>query len=251
MSESNISVNFVKENENIYLSSIDENGNTIDYVHEDPLLIISPDGKYTKVEGVDLNNILKKPMEEPIISSDDVNDEIDFSNIEKEKDEELDIAVEQAAEAEEDEEKQDEVKKVVLEAKIIAIESKEKAEEALQTVQNSGSETAISLATQAKETAETAIALANTAEENIYNNISEAENQSIEAQETARKAIELATNAKEEGTKSFGEFREGGKKKSRNTKTKKSTKAGKKKTKRVRFVITKKGRKNKKNRTRR
>ena len=66
MSDSNISVNFVKEKGNIYLNSIDENGNTIEYTNNKiPLLNIGQNGIYTKVEDVDLNQIITQTGQEP------------------------------------------------------------------------------------------------------------------------------------------------------------------------------------------
>ena len=206
-----ISVNFVKENENIYLSSIDENGNTTDYAHEAPLLKISQEGKYSKVEGVDLNNILTKTMEEARVNND--NNEIDFLNINNEEENKLQDKLEA------EKRQQEELDRAFEQLQAEEDEKKRKQEELDQAFK------------QAEEEDE---------KKRKQNN--EPEKKEI------KKSMSLIDKLK--NNKLFKQRQEGiqGGKKNR---TKKSTKAGKKKTKRVRFVMTKKGRKNKKNRTRR
>lgn len=92
MSESNISVNFRKENKNIYLESLNDGGKEIEVNKEIPILNISDDGKYDKDEKFEdnMNKILNKDTDinvEPIVETETDQSVTSDNEIEKLKNE--------------------------------------------------------------------------------------------------------------------------------------------------------------------
>ena len=66
---SNITVNFVKKDDNnIYLESLIDDGKEINYIDDNPLLTIDEDGTYSKVSDVNLSEILKNNYENPSVN---------------------------------------------------------------------------------------------------------------------------------------------------------------------------------------
>ena len=80
MAENDIVIKFKKDNGNIFLESIEDNGETTPYTSEKPLLTVNENGSYSKVENPDLNDIITSSVEEEVrINKED--DNFDFSDV--------------------------------------------------------------------------------------------------------------------------------------------------------------------------
>jgi hypothetical protein len=285
---SNITVNFVKEDDNnIYLSSIDENGIRTDYPDEEPLLTIGEDGTYSKVENVDLNKILEKTMEKPTIIDSNINN-IDHNNeilknpFEDGKTEELlekeaaakeaerlkleEAAAKEAERLKLEEAAAKEAERLKLEEAAAKEAARIKAEEEAKVAEDFEREVESQAVIEAKEKLQKYKDIINELITNKDTNINRKKkldalnnrinyvlsDKDVKPNDfiTTVEAVEREINSQNDSNienDNNNPFANGGKK----NRTKKRTKAGKKKSKKVRFVMTKKGRKNKKNRTRR
>ena len=258
MAENDIVIKFKKDNGNIFLESIEDNGETTPYTSEKPLLTVNQNGSYSKVENPDLNDIITSSVEEQIeIKKENVDDNFDFSDVYSNKNNE----------------------EVVGKPPIRREEEELPAETSNELVVPTTAETSNELVVPTPAEGES-----NECEEkfNEYNNeIATADcntildkkqlndlrikvhpDKNVDCPDASIKSFQLLTNKKEQCEQNINEqsveekdnkllgdsnLLEGGKK----NRTKKSKKGGKKKTKRVRFIMTRKGRKNRKNKTRR
>ena len=286
MAENDIVIKFKKDNGNIFLESIEDNGETTPYTSEKPLLTVNQNGSYSKVENPDLNDIITSSVEEQMeINKENVDDNFDFSDVYNTTNEEVvgnplirreetklpvetsnELVVTPTAETSNE-----------LVVTPTAETSNEvvvppTAETSNEVVVPSSTETSNELVVPSSTEGES-----NECEEkfNEYNNeIATADcntildkkqlndlrikvhpDKNVDCPDASIKSFQLLTNKKEQCEQNINEQSVvekdnkllGGKK----NRTKKSKKGGKKKTKRVRFIMTRKGRKNRKNKTRR
>ena len=270
----NISVNFKKENGNIVLESIDDNGEKTPYTSENPLLTVNDDGSYSKVENADLNEIISSTVVEEPVTTDAENVEMEDVYKTDEDDEEKFVENPLKPPVEE------EVKPVKPETEAAPTKPEEEVEPETE---------AASTKPEEEVKPETEVASTNECDQkfNEYNDkINDIDCNTFNKKEfnklalkvhpdknpdcgdASTKSFQLLNNKQEQCENQSGNSSEankesdeskllgdgkdsnGGKK----NKTKKSKKGGKQKTKRVRFIMTRKGRKNnknKKNKTRR
>jgi len=276
----NITVNFKKENGNIFLESINDSGNEQSYDSNLPLLTIN-DGTYSKVENPDLNEIISSSVQQPI--KEQVDDDFDYSDVyntnevlEGKPPIKTDILPSTTEEL------------VVPSNEVVAPSNEEVAPTTNEVIApTTNEEVAAEKPREEVEekpiaTEETPIATECDQKFNEYNDkIKDADCNTIQKDfnkfalkvhpdknpdcgDASTKSFQLLNNRKEKCDQTTNEpsittqdnsipllkdnnFLEGGKK----NRTKKSKKGGKKKTKRVRFIMTRKGRKNRKNKTRR
>jgi len=267
----NISVNFKKENGNILLESIDDNGEKTPYTSEKPLLTVNDDGSYSKVENADLNEIIISSVVEEPVTTDTENVEMEDVYKTNEDDEEkfvenpLNTPVEEEVkpEIEAAPTKPEEEVKPEIEAAPTKPEEEVKQEtEAPST--NKCDQTFNEYNDKINDID------CNTFKKKDFKKLALKvhPDKNPDCGDASKKSFQLLNNKQEQCENQSGNSSEankesdeskllgdgkdsnGGKK----NKTKKSKKGGKQKTKRVRFIITRKGRKNnqnKKNKTRR
>jgi len=208
-----INVMFEKNNDKITLYSINEDV----YASNEALITIDDNGIYNKIDNVDLNEIISSKFTSP--------DKVEQTN----QDYGFDENLEQLNADEENERKQAELDQAFKQGEE-EDENERKQAELDQAFK------------QAEEEDEKKRQQAEEEKKKKEQPINEPEKKEI------KKPISLIDELKNNKLfKQRQEVIQGGKK----NRTKKSIKAGKKKSKKVRFVMTKKGRKNKKNRTRR
>ena len=242
---SDIVINFKKENGNIFLKSIEDDGKIKDYKSDLPLLSIDEEGKYTSIEGaLDKVVVNEKPEEK--------------------QEGEL---VEPVTEAENFEFSDDIYPQTDNGVGVNPLLGKENKNEPQEPATNEAQEPATN---EAQEPAtnecedkfniyntEIANADCNTINKNFKKlaakvhpdknpNCGDASTETMKNLNNKKEECENS-NGQPEAVKELQDATTGGKK----NRTKKSKKGGKQKTKRVRFVMTRKGRKNRKNKTRR
>jgi hypothetical protein len=75
-----IVIKFKKDNGNIFLESIEDNGEKTPYTSEKPLLTVNENGTYSKVENPDLNDIISSSVQEPI-NEQEVDNDFDYPDV--------------------------------------------------------------------------------------------------------------------------------------------------------------------------
>ena len=284
MAENDIVIKFKKEDGNIFLESINDSGEDKTYDSNLPLLTINDEGKYTAIEGALDKVIINEKAEEekegqqgePVTEAEnfDFSDNIYPSKNDEEDEEKQEnplLAKENENKQQDTNEGQEQLVTTELPEQPVTTEGQE------QPVTTEGQEQPVT--TEVPEQPAT-----NECQDkfNVYNNeiasadcntlnknfkklaskvhpdknpncgdastdtMKKLNNKKQECEKQSNKSS-LNTEAQPEALKELQDATTGGKK----NRTKKSKKGGNKKTKRVRFIMTRKGRKNRKNKTRR
>jgi hypothetical protein len=286
MAENDIVIKFKKEDGNIFLESINDSGEDKTYDSNLPLLTINDEGKYTAIEGALDKVIINEKAEEeeekegqqgePVTEAEnfDFSDNIYPSKNDKEDEEKQEnplLAKENENKQQDTNELQEQPVTTEGQEQLVTNELPEQPatnELPEQPVTTEGQEQPATNECQDKFNVynnEIASADCNTLNKNFKklaskvhpdknpncgdastDTMKKLNNKKQECEKQSNKSS-LNTEAQPEALKELQDATTGGKK----NRTKKSKKGGNKKTKRVRFIMTRKGRKNRKNKTRR